>query len=291
MKSVRDAKDIYDAIEVPQELGETVRVAARSASRKPQLVRRHAVRYTACAAAACLVLFVTALNTIPAFASGVSEIPVLGRIAQVLTFAEYERQGENETLIVRQPKLANTGNTELEKRINLEIQRKIDALVKTFQEEAEQAKQLYLENGGDEDEYMIPEINIDYRLHCNNGSVVSFVLIKSETQASYYEEQYYYNIDLETGKELTLRDLLGPNYKEIVRQRVRQQIEERKEKDPDAYFYSEEELACLYPFDAFFHLYGLLSGPVAGAGKGEAGWGEKGACAGCCAQCGTSRLL
>lgn len=243
MKSVRDAKDIYDAIEVPQELGETVRVAARSASRKPQLVRRHAVRYTACAAAACLVLFVTALNTIPAFASGVSEIPVLGRIAQVLTFAEYERQGENETLIVRQPKLANTGNTELEKRINLEIQRKIDALVKTFQEQAEQAKQLYLENGGDEDEYMIPEINIDYRLHCNNGLVVSFVLIKSETQASYYEEQYYYNIDLETGKELTLRDLLGPNYKEIVRQRVRQQIEERKEKDPDAYFYSEKELA------------------------------------------------
>lgn len=243
MKSVRDAKDIYDAIEVPQELGETVRVAARSASRKPQLVRRHAVRYTACAAAACLVLFVTALNTIPAFASGVSEIPVLGRIAQVLTFAEYERQGENETLIVRQPKLSNTGNTELEKRINLEIQRKIDALVKTFQEQAEQAKQLYLENGGDEDEYMIPEINIDYRLHCNNGSVVSFILIKSETHASYYEEQYYYNIDLETGKELTLRDLLGPNYKEIVRQRVRQQIEERKEKDPDAYFYSEEELA------------------------------------------------
>lgn len=243
MKSVRDAKDIYDAIEVPQELGETVRVAARSATRKPQLVRRHAVRYTACAAAACLVLFVTALNTIPAFASGVSEIPVLGRIAQVLTFAEYERQGENETLIVRQPKLSNTGNTELEKRINLEIQRKIDALVKTFQEQAEQAKQLYLENGGDEDEYMIPEINIDYRLHCNNGSVVSFVLIKSETHASYYEEQYYYNIDLETGKELTLRDLLGPNYKEIVRQRVRQQIEERKEKDPDAYFYSEEELA------------------------------------------------
>lgn len=243
MKSVRDAKDIYDAIEVPQELDETVRVAARSASRKPRPVRRHAVRYTACAAATCMVLFVTALNTIPAFASGLSEIPVIGRLAQVLTFAEYERQGENETLIVRQPKLANTGNTELEKRINLEIQRKIDALVKTFQEEAKQAKQLYLENGGKEDEYMIPEINIDYRLHCNNGSAVSFVLIKSETHASYYEEQYYYNIDLETGKELTLRDLLGPNYKERVRQRVRQQIEERREKDPDAYFYSEEELA------------------------------------------------
>lgn len=242
MKSIRDAKEIYDAVEVPQELGETVRVAARSAARRPRPAP-HIARWAACAAAACVVLFVTALNAVPAFASGLSEIPVLGRIARVLTFAEYVKRGENETLIVRQPQLSNTGNTELEKRINLEIQRRIDTLVKTFQDEARQAKQLYLENGGAEDEYMTPEINIDYRIHCNNGSAVSFVLIKSETHASYYEEQYYYNIDLETGRELTLRDLLGPDYQSVVSQSVRRQIKERLAKDPEAYYYSEEELA------------------------------------------------
>lgn len=226
MKSIRDAKAVYDAIELPPELGETIRVAARSAGRKPRHAQAFA-RYAACAAAVCLVLLVTALNTLPAVASGLSEIPVIGRLAQVLTFAQYERQGENELLIVRQPELANTGNTELERRINHEIQARISALIQTFQNEAKEARKLYLETGGIEEEYITPEINIDYRLHCNNGSVVSFVLIKSETHASYYEEQFYYNIDLETGKELTLLDLLGPDFK------ARQP--ERKRSDEAAY--------------------------------------------------------
>lgn len=242
MKSVRDAKEIYDAIGIPQELGETVRVAARSAIRKPRSASRRAVRYAACAAAACLVFFITAVNAIPAFAASLSEIPVLGRIAQVLTFAEYVERGENETLIVRQPQLANTGNTELEKRINLEIQTKINALIKTFQDEAGEARKLYFETGGTKEDYITPEINIDYQLHCSNGSVVSFVIIKSEMHAGYYEEQFYYNIDLETGKELTLRDLLGPDYKDIVDQSVGEQMKQRMAEDADAYYF-EDELA------------------------------------------------
>jgi phosphoribosylcarboxyaminoimidazole (NCAIR) mutase len=241
MKSIRDAKAVYDAIELPPELGETIRVAARSAGRKPRHAQAFA-RYAACAAAVCLVLLVTALNTLPAVASGLSEIPVIGRLAQVLTFAQYERQGENELLIVRQPELANTGNTELERRINHEIQARISALIQTFQNEAKEARKLYLETGGIEEEYITPEINIDYRLHCNNGSVVSFVLIKSETHASYYEEQFYYNIDLETGKELTLLDLLGPDFKAIVNQSVKDQMKQRMQADPDAYYF-EDDLA------------------------------------------------
>ena len=82
MKSIRDAKAVYDAIELPPELGETIRVAARSAGRKPRHAQAFA-RYAACAAAVCLVLLVTALNTLPAVASGLSEIPVSGRLAQV----------------------------------------------------------------------------------------------------------------------------------------------------------------------------------------------------------------
>ena len=241
MRSIRDAKEIYISLEPPEELDDVVREAVRFAGRKHGAYR-HPVCWTACAAGACLVLFVVARNMIPAFAAGISEIPVLGHIAQVLTFAEYEKQGANETLIVRQPELAGTGNTELEKRINQEIQAKINELIATFQSEAKAAKQVYLENGGDESDYLIPEIRIDYRLCCNNGEIVSFVLTKSETSASYYEEQYYYNIDLDTGKELTLRDLLGPQYGGIILSELQRQIGQRMEQDPDAYYYSAEEM-------------------------------------------------
>ena len=92
MKSIRDAKAVYDAIELPPELGETIRVAARSAGRKPRHAQAFA-RYAACAAAVCLVLLVTALNTLPAVASGLSEIPVIGRLAQVLTLRNTSGRG------------------------------------------------------------------------------------------------------------------------------------------------------------------------------------------------------
>ncbi len=68
------------------------------------------------------------------------------------------------------------------------------------------------------------------------------MLIKSETHASYYEEQFYYNIDLETGKELTLLDLLGPDFKAIVNQSVKDQMKQRMQADPDAYYF-EDDLA------------------------------------------------
>lgn len=241
MRSIRDAKEIYTALEPPEELEEVVRGAVRFAGRQHRK-RRHPIRWTACAAAACLVLFIAAVNMIPAFALGLFHIPVLGQIAQILTFEEYKKQGENGTLIVRQPELAGTGNTELERRINQEIQVKINELIEASQKEARAAKQVYLENGGDESDYLVPEICINYRLCCNNGEFVSFVLVKSETHASYYEEQYYYNIDLETGRELTLRDLLGPDYGEIIRSQLRQQIALRMEQDPNVSYYSEEEL-------------------------------------------------
>ena len=54
---------------------------------------------------------------------------------------------------------------------------------------------------------------------------LSFVITKTETLASAYFQQYFYNLDLETGKELTLRDLLGPDYTAIAAAAVEQQLE------------------------------------------------------------------
>ncbi len=70
---------------------------------------------------------------------------------------------------------------------------------------------------------------------------MSFVIEKAETAASYYAEQYFYNIDLESGRELTLKDMLGPDYIRIVSDSVRSQIAQRTAADESAYYYSDEE--------------------------------------------------
>lgn len=53
------------------------------------------------------------------------------------------------------------------------------------------------------------------------------LLLKSETLASAYTERFFYNIDIESGKELNLRDVLGNDYKQIVDETIYKEIEER----------------------------------------------------------------
>ena len=80
------------------------------------------------------------------------------------------------------------------------------------------------------------------------------MLIKSETHASYYEEQFYYNIDLETGKELTLLDLLGPDFKAIVNESVKDQMKQRMQDDPDASYFEDELAFTTIPDDQGFYV-------------------------------------
>lgn len=62
------------------------------------------------------------------------------------------------------------------------------------------------------------------KVKCNQGNIISFVVYKSETLASAYQTSKYYNIDLETGKEVTLRDLIGSDYVEVVAKQVEEQL-------------------------------------------------------------------
>ena len=71
--------------------------------------------------------------------------------------------------------------------------------------------------------------------------LISFVITKSESSASAYQEQYFYNIDIENGKELNLRDVLGENYKQIIDSEVKKQIEERIQADENNSYFTEEE--------------------------------------------------
>ena len=70
---------------------------------------------------------------------------------------------------------------------------------------------------------------------------LSFVLTETETRANAYTELYTYNIDLQAGRELTLRDMLGPDYKELANEAVRAGIAAQEAESPDnIYFHGEE---------------------------------------------------
>ena len=232
------ARARYQAQETPEELSLAVRAAIREGDRlrKHRRVLRRSLA-TALASCACFVLLV---NGSPSFAQAVYEVPVLGSLARIFTVTEYTINDKERVIDVRLPALENTGHTDLEQKINQEISTRVQAVIDEAEARARETKEAYVATGGDPDDYMPGIIDVDYEVKCQNDQYLSFVINKTETRASAYTEFYTYNIDLETGKELTLRDLLGPNWMETVNTQVEAEIA-RRAQDPDNIYWTEEQ--------------------------------------------------
>ena len=232
------ARARYRAQETPEELSLAVRAAIREGDRlrKRRRVLRRSLA-TALAGCACFVLLV---NGSPTFAQAVYDVPLLGSLARIFTVTEFTVNDDEHVIDVRLPALENTGYTDLEQQINQEISTRVQAVIDEAEQRAQETKEAYVATGGDPDDYIPVIIDVDYEVKCQTEHYLSFVIQKTETRASAYTEFYTYNIDLETGRELTLRDLLGPNWMETVNAQVEAQIAERS-KDPDNVYWTAEE--------------------------------------------------
>ena len=63
----------------------------------------------------------------------------------------------------------------------------------------------------------------------------------SRTAANAYSQEFYYNINMQTGADVTLEDLLGPDWRELCNQAVTQGIAQRLAQDPNAIYYTTED--------------------------------------------------
>lgn len=216
-------KSKYENLEMPKELSSVVYDAIESGINVKQKKTSFYNRLIA-VAVGIIVIFVLPLNTISSYAETMQQIPVIGDICKIFTFKEYHFEDEIKYIDVKIPQFANGGKTDLEQRVNQEI-------IKTINEEIENRKQMakeyydaFVETGGDPEKFHTVGLKIDYEIKYITEKNVSFVITKSETYPSAYFSQYFYNLDMESGRILTLKDWLGNDYKEIVTQSIKNTI-------------------------------------------------------------------
>ena len=241
MSILKKAKQTYNSIEIPQELGYVVNRAVHENKVHKRESMRTWLKGATATLATTFALFVILLNTNESFAKAMEDVPIIGSIAEVFTVREYKEESEVELIEAKIPAIRNTGNTDLENRINYEISSKINEVLEEAKQRAEEYKNAVLATGGTMEDFIPTQINIDYEITYQDEKLTSFVITKSESFASAYQEQYFYNIDIENGKELNLKDVLGANYKEIVDAEVNKQIAERKAQDEENNLYFTED--------------------------------------------------
>ena len=216
MKNLKDAKEIYDHIVVPEELDAKLRNTLENTSipKKKRTVVNFS-RWTAATAAALFLCFTVGLNTSESFAMGISELPVIGSIAKVLTIRSYEVQNDNVTTTVEVPEIQLEAAEEKTALAITDVNAKIQELVDNFTAEKyaqiEEGKTTFLEGGGTEEEWQARdiEVNVNYEVKHQSETTLSLFIDGWISWFNFEEFRKFYNINLVTGKELTLTDLLG----------------------------------------------------------------------------------
>lgn len=105
-----------------------------------------------------------------------------------------------------------------------EIIVEIDDELKNSEAHAREYYEAFIETGGNSKDFIPIGINVDYEIKCITDTHVSFIISKSETLASAYFTQYFYNIDMESGRYITLKDWIGNDYKKVVARSIESSI-------------------------------------------------------------------
>lgn len=251
MGKLETMKERYDQIIIPEELNIRIQQEIQK-SRQRQEEKGQAgssrrfkkvIRSMEAMAAAACVLFTVALNTSPVFAKEAGELPVIGGLARILTFRSYETEKDDIAVAVEIPTIdiiAEDTGIKVDE-INQEILDRCNQYADDAVLRAEEYRTAFLETGGTPEEWAEHKIKITvgYEIKQQNNDYLSFVIRGTENWTNAYSESRYYNLDLNTGKAVTLKDMLGGDYVELVNKSIREQIAERQNAG-ETFFTAEE---------------------------------------------------
>lgn len=242
MNELKDAKKIYESIEIPNELSLIIDKCIKNEEGKNKVVpmkKKNYIKYLTTIAAAFVLAILIGVNTSEVFADTMQNIPIIGNVMKVLTVRSYEDKNKDRNIKVEVPAI----DSEKAKDVNSLIQEKIDSYVKEADERIQEYKKAFIATGGTEEEFAKHNIkvNVGYDVKYQDEDIVSFVITGTESWVSEYGLNNYYNLDIKNNKELTLKDILGDNYIEIANESIKKQMKEKSEADPNIVYFSEEK--------------------------------------------------
>ncbi len=234
MKNLKNAKKTYENIEIPEELKKFTKDMIKE--NKP----KNNFKYFYASVASLALFFIVGINISETFATSFSKIPVIGEIVSVISI-HGKKIDEDKTITTDKPVISSE-NKDVDAITN-KVNEEIDAIVNEYTKNAEQHikeyKEAFIATGGTEEEFNAKDIKVDvsYDVKSESKNHLSLVLNANESWANAYNISYFYNIDLNTGKDITLQDILGDDYINIANASIKSQIEERLKTDENAMFF------------------------------------------------------
>lgn len=215
-------------------------------------------RYMATAAGLALALIIVP-NTSKTAAYAMSQIPVLGKLVEVVTFRDYQYEDDRNKADVAVPELVAVpqeeestvtkgmaGEAMLEEEAS---NQKEEALQKSMDEinaEIQKITEPFIEEftANLEEEWGYQDIIIKSEVVNTTQDYFTLKLICYMGSGSGTEWNYYYTIDLNTGKRLMLKDIFkdGADYITPISENIKSQMREQMAEDEMKYYWLEDDV-------------------------------------------------
>lgn len=260
-----NGKKSYESIEIPTQLKETIQQTIASKNKEELQMRYHEIEQEAtqntrteqkkqhrpvwrnCAAAAAVVLLAgtIGLNSSPAFAEDMSKVPVIGALAQVLTFRSFHGTEGDVVLNVNIPVIKGMEGQALPEQVNAQIQKLTADYEAQAKAEMAEYREAFFSTGGTEEEWAARtmDLTINYDVKYYKEDILSLEVTTAKGWVYAEEARNYYNIDLKHDTALTLEDMMGEDYIAICNESILKQIDERMAADENALFFGFGENA------------------------------------------------
>lgn len=242
-----DLKLLYDNIEVSDKLDETIQQTIDSKINRRVIMMENKnnntkkiIKTVGAIAASFVVVVSVGANVNASTAKALYNVPVIGQLAKVVTFRDYNFENDASKGKVIVPEIKDVKKN-VEEKINNIIKTKVDEMVKEQEKLDKEYKEAYLETGGKEEDYTKVETEVNYKKGYSDDKYVSFEIYKTQTLAPAYNENFYYTFDIESGKQLTLKDIMGEDFATTVKDKVTEEMKARMKKENNDKMYDLKE--------------------------------------------------
>lgn len=208
--------------------------------------RRSITRRCGIAAAAAAAALVILPNTSASVAYAMSQVPVLSRLVEVVTFRDYHYEDDRNSADIQVPEVTVAPDTDADtqkssavseqtkktaEEINTEIQTITDRLIAEFEESKK-----------NEEGYQ--NMTVKSEILATTDQYFTLKLICFQSAGSGAEWNYYYTIDLSTGKRLQLADLFqeGSDYLTTISDNIKQQMKEQMAADETKIYWLDSDM-------------------------------------------------
>ena len=212
---------------------------AKCENRKERRIAR--ITRSAATAAALVIAFITLPNLSPTIAYAMEQMPILGQFVKVVTFRNYEYEDEQHKAEVVIPEIVIDDQIPVE-----QLQSVLENTTNEMNAEIQKiSKELLVEFVNHiRDELGYKELIVKSEVVTTTQDYFTLKLSCYQSEASGYEWDYFYTIDLTSGKRLELKDIFvdGVDYITPISENIKEQMRSQMEKDENISYWLDDEM-------------------------------------------------